>query len=68
MRPMLPVLVLSLMPLGGCAVISAGDAVVSAAGTVVDAAASATGAAVDAATGDDDDDCVDGRDEDGESC
>jgi len=66
MRRILPVLALIALPLGGCAVISAGGAVVSAAGTVVGAAASATGAAVDAATGDDA--CVDGRNTDGEDC
>ena len=62
----LSILLLALAPLGGCAVVSATGAVVSAAGTVVGTAASATGAAVDAVTGDDED-CVDGRTEDGEA-
>jgi hypothetical protein len=68
MRRVLPLVALIALPLGGCAVVEAGGAVVSAAGTVVGAAASATGAAVDAATGDNDENCVDGRDKDGKSC
>lgn len=58
MRRVAAVMLLSVLPLGGCAVVSAGGAVVSAAGSVVGAAASATGAAIDAATGDS---CDDGQ-------
>ena len=51
MRRVAVIFVISLLPLGGCAVVSAGGAVVSAAGSVVGAAASATGSAIDAVAG-----------------
>lgn len=69
MRRIPTVLLLAMLaPLGGCAVVSATGAVVSAAGTAVGAAATVTETAVDTVAGGDDEECEDGRTEDGEDC